>query len=182
MKENEKKVAIRPDLWQAFTSLNPRFPVRVYDRQLDRANRLQKDPPTEQFGERLIPIKPIQESQQKEWARNFARQLTDKSIASDLLETLNEERWFRSFQRTLAKDADTEARWALFKSEKVKEAIEEWLTDNSLEIDLRARKHRTTPSADAAADAIRRRLIRAIHRMPLHELASLRLPVGYLLD
>ena len=182
----EIPVVVRHDLWVAFVSTDATKPFRRYDKERDKAVLLEKLPASEGLNQdRFVVIEPIPSQVQKEWATQFANQVEDTTTSKDLYELLSQDHWFNRFQNRLKKTPDLLKRWDALRSHRVLEWIEAWKKRSDLsDLDpLTPTSHAGgTFVSDMQLRTMRKRLIRAIERMPPHELASIRIPIGYLFD
>jgi len=190
---SEGPVSIRNDLWTAFKSTEAKLPIRVYDTVKDKAERLATPPEREAGGElrkkRFIPIEPIPSEEQKKWAKLFVKQIkaTSPQIAKECQKVFSKERWYSRFLNQLGQDPHIKRKWDAFESKNVLLQIHKWIKKNGLTLDPTKSQPRagaitqSQESSEIYVKIIRQRLIRAIEQMPLDELVSLKIPVGYIL-
>jgi len=179
-------IVIRRDLWKAFTSLDPKDRFRIYDKEKTKAELLEK-PPLRRKG--LISIDPIPREEQRRWAEAFMGTLPESPITQQLRDLLNDDGWTPGkFKNCMRNREDIAEKWNAVQRHHVLEQIQNWMKKHRLSFDptqtkIEAGSTRTrTETRTIEVAVLRRRLIRAIERMPLHELASLRVPAGYFLD
>lgn len=181
--KSEARVSIRHDLWKAFTVLDPRFPVRFYDKSTGKAELSQELPARKA----VVRIQQITREEQKSWAEAFAKSLTESEARRKLQESFKDDAWTpNKFKNLMGKEEDLSTKWDSVRGRHVLERIDVWKKKHRLDLDpIQPPKTATFVEKSMGGydvDLLRRRLIRAIERMPLHELVSLRVPAGYLIE
>jgi len=198
---------IRNDLWTTFIDWRTSF-LRLYDVTTQYASKIPLQPlpfepeyvahlrrqwesDPDRF--RVIPL--VSFDEQVSWMRSFAETVHDSSLRDFLTGALDSERPAGAFRAALRAYNEEQARWTGYMVERVAERINKFANQQGLVIDpydrspssLHAQPSDTPsptkafPGEGLAVDVVRAKLHAAIDAMPIHDLLSLQIPVGYLL-
>ncbi len=194
---------IRRDLWDAFVDWSP-GQLRFYDRASERARVIpqtagpREDASQRQLRERVladprnhIPISPIAFETQLAWMHEFAS-AQPPQILAELQLALTSDRPARDFTARVKAVPLLASAWHTHLVKLVAEVIEAWAAENQLAVDPMDRPPAPPPKPAQRAAAepgrsqdttrLRTMLHRAIDQMPAHELATLKIPIGYLVS
>jgi hypothetical protein len=182
---------IRADLWVAFNDWSGR---KRYtwdaDRQFVEVQPADEGAaaPAPRPGTRLIPIVPIAEETQLQWARDFLAGHPNERIAESVQPTLETGKGsFVRFALLIRADSRVAAEWRAARKARVAEAIRSWAARHALDVDpyspvesrsIETAHHEASP--DEPVDQLRAAIKRAVDRMSPSELRELRIPVGSL--
>jgi hypothetical protein len=81
----------------------------------------------------LIYIEPIESSVEYRWMAEFAESVDDPGLRGKLKVALDGRGAFRRFKNVLADDRAQRERWFAFHGQRLREAMDEWLTDHDIE-------------------------------------------------
>ena len=81
----------------------------------------------------LIYIEPIESSVEYRWMAEFAESVDDPQLRGKLEVALDGRGAFRRFKNVLAEQRAERERWFAFHDRRLREAMEEWLTDHDIE-------------------------------------------------
>ena len=81
----------------------------------------------------LIHIEPIESSVEYRWMAEFADSVDDPGLRAKLEVALDGRGAFRRFKNVLADQGAERERWFAFHGRRLREAMEEWLTDHEIE-------------------------------------------------
>jgi hypothetical protein len=81
----------------------------------------------------LIYIEPIESSVEYRWMAEFADSVDDPGLRAKLEVALDGRGAFRRFKNVLADQRAERERWFAFHGQRLREAMDEWLTDHDIE-------------------------------------------------
>jgi hypothetical protein len=81
----------------------------------------------------LIYIEPIESSVEYRWMAEFAESVDEPELRGKLEVALDGRGAFRRFKNVLADQRTERERWFAFHSRRLREAMDEWLTDHDIE-------------------------------------------------
>jgi hypothetical protein len=81
----------------------------------------------------LIYIEPIESSVEYRWMAEFAESVDNPELRGKLEVALDGRGAFRRFKNVLADDRAERERWFAFHGQRLREAMDEWLTDHDIE-------------------------------------------------
>jgi hypothetical protein len=184
----QPRLQIRRELWRAFTDWSGRRDY-AWDRtrQAVVAWRLESHD-AGSASTAFVPISPIPEEEQIQWAQNFLAEHTASPVIEPLTTILGGGLGsFVVFSRFIRTDRELTAEWAARRKHLVADAIREWAQQHGLEVDPYSSVGRgsfateTPPEAPQdGVERLRTAVKRAIDQMSPAELRELRLPVGSL--
>lgn len=184
----QPRLQIRRELWRAFTDWSGR---RGYawdrTRQTVVGRRLESHDASP-VSTAFVPISPIPEEEQIQWARNFLAEHTASPVIEPLTTILGGGPGsFVVFSRFIRTDRELTVEWAARRKQLVADAIREWAQQHGIEVD----PYSSITSGSFAAETppeepqdrierLRAAVKRAVDQMSPAELRELRLPVGSL--
>lgn len=190
---------LRSDVWRSVIDWEQNY-TRAWDRGISRAFMYPSDdestPPWEKKPDRFVQMTPISQEQQIGWMKEFAEAQFDNA-RGELVAALAPGAPRRQFKLTLAK-YHLDAAWSRSLQAHAARFVQEWAASKSVSIkhlfdqrslDPEARAGSPAPAEiretsvtnTAHATRLRAELHRVIDRMSPEELASLRIPAGYLI-
>jgi hypothetical protein len=192
---------LRSDVWRSVIDWEQNY-TRAWDRRISRAFMYPSDdestPPWEKQPNRFVQMTQISQEQQIGWMKEFAEAQLDNA-REELVAALAPGAPRGKFRLTLAKNS-LDAAWSRSLQAHAARFVQDWAAANSVSIkhlfDQRspdpepamasASTTETSEPAITGTDAgqttrLRAELHRVIDRMSLEELASLRIPAGYLI-
>ncbi len=81
----------------------------------------------------LLPIEPVESSEEYRWMIEFAASMGDPRLQELLQVALDGRGAFRRFKDVLARWPQERARWFAFHDERLREAMQEWLAAHEIE-------------------------------------------------
>lgn len=164
---------VRRDLWQAF--VRDDGVQRSYDRETDQVVLGCGD------GQRAIEIQPISAETQKSWLRK--RLESEPTVEQELIERLlSSPKWFAEVARPGALPPPVNESWRRERGVRIYGEISKWLAKHALSMNLREQEpegYEHGGQGRPATGRLRFAMLRAISKMPTHELLRLPIPLIY---
>lgn len=198
---------LRPDLWEAFVFVGDY--LRLFDTENGQAYCLASQPSDKEPFEkasvratfttnpnRFIPIPPVLEQEQVQWAREAIASVADldQQVLARLDASLRELSPIKHFMDEVQQFSAVAHQWHSIRLQRVTHRVRQWLAEHDLSLDIdvapRRKSHsqqpfakQTSPSCASVLHIIELRLLakEAIDQLTASEILSLKLPLGAML-